>query len=434
MQIRLPKSGLLERKRRRLSMFTATLCLICLSLAQGASQLTTTKRITAVQVGESAEGSRVIVTGDSLLDDYEAFRRGDRFYVRIPSADFVAASPRFQGHGFEDVQVQKVGDSVVISFRLHPGANARVIGAANRLEVIFTSPNYVASNNSANAVRNRVTRKSGAEKTPATRSSSKTGSDAAGPMPPDSPNTNTDYSVQPAASAAAPRFQTSTDALRTNAVSRKGTASPGTPESTTTPGPMATPYPTTSPYSTAYPPATSTYTPAPIQPVAQTNDKFFGLERRGRALLQWARTNKTVATGAGLAVVGLLGVVLFLLYRGRRNRRAAIAKASRVQPKYSPDIELEDILTTRLATEPTRMQTGRYVEQDSYESWGESTESDELFFEDLPASSRVDLSNSETVVPAPYNVQDEESWEYVSKSNPQAYKSKVQEEREVFEL
>ena len=108
MQTRLPKFGLLERKRRRLSTFTAALCLICFSLAQGASQLTNTKRITAVQVGESAEGSRVIVTGDSVLDDYEAFRRGERFYVRIPSADFVAASPRFQGQGFEDVKVQKV--------------------------------------------------------------------------------------------------------------------------------------------------------------------------------------------------------------------------------------------------------------------------------------------------------------------------------------
>src|SRR5688500_13866393 len=136
MQIRLPNSGLLERKRHRLATFTAALCLVCFALAQGASQLTNTKRITAVQLAESAEGSRVTVTGDSLLDDYEAFRRGDRFYVRIPATDFVAAQPSFQGKGFEDVQVQKVGDSVVISFRLQPGVNARVIGAANRLDVI----------------------------------------------------------------------------------------------------------------------------------------------------------------------------------------------------------------------------------------------------------------------------------------------------------
>ena len=434
MQIWLPKSELLERKRRRFSTFTAALCLICFSLAQGASQLTNTKRITAVQVGESAEGSRVIVTGDSLLDDYEAFRRGDRFYVRIPSADFVAASPRFQGHGFEDVQVQKVGDSVVISFRLHPGANARVIGAANRLEVIFTSPNHVASNNSASAVRNRVTRNSRAEKIPATRSTSKTGSDAAGPMPPDSSHTDTDYRVQPAASAATQRFQTSTDALKTKAASRKGAVPAGTPESATTPVPMATPYPTTSSYSKAYPPANSTYTPAPIQPVAQTNDKFFGLEPRGRALLQWASTNKTDSVGVGLAVIGLLGVVLFLLYRRRRIRRAAMAKASRVQPKYSPDTELEDMLTTRLATESPQEQSGRYIEQDSYESWSESTETDESFFEDLMASSRAEVTLSERVVPASYNVQTEESWEFVPKSNPQEYKSRVPEEREVFEL
>ena len=434
MQIRLPKPGLLERKRRHLSTFTAALCLIFISLAQGASQITNTKRITAVQVGESAEGSRVVVTGDSSLDDYEAFRRGERFYVRIPSADFVAASPRFQGQGFEDVQVQKVGDSVVISFRLHPGANARVIGAANRLEVIFTSPNYVASNTSANAVRNRVTRQSGAEKIPATRSSSRKGSDAAGPMPPDSPNIKTDYSDQQATSATAPRFQTSTDALRTNAVSRRGAVPAGTPGPTTTPITTATPYPTTSPYSTAYPPATSTHTPAPIQPAAQTNDKFLGLQSRGRALLQWGRTNKTVSAAIGLAVIGVLGVVLFLLYRKRRNRRAAMAKASRVQPKYSADIELEEMLTTRFATESTEGQPGQYVEQDEYESWGENCETDELFFEDLPASSGADLTYAEPVVPTPYDVQSEESWEYVPEPNPQAYKSKVLEEREVFEL
>ena len=434
MQIRLPKSGLLERKRPSLSTFAAALCLICFSLTQGANQLTNTKRITAVQVGESAEGSRVIVTSDALLDDYEAFRRGERFYVRIPSADFVAASPRFQGNGFEDVQVQKVGDSVVISFRLHPGTNARVIGASNRLEVIFTSPSYVASKDSAKAVRNRVIRNSGAEKTPAKRSSSKTGSDAAGPMPPDSPNTRTDYSVQPPVSTTASRSQTSTDPVKTNAVSRKGAGPAGTLESTTTPVTAATPYPTTSPYSTAYPPASSTYTPAPSQTAAQTTDRFFGLEGRGRALLQWGRTNKTVSAGIGLGLLSLLGVVLFLLYRGRRNRRVAVAKGSRVQPKYSPDIELEDMLTTRRANESTNVQAGRYVEQDLFEGWSETNEIAEELFEGLPASPKAGVSYSETVAPAPYNVQNQDSWGYVPESNPQAYKSRVQEEREVFEL
>lgn len=433
MQIRLPKSGLLERKQRHLSTFMAALCLVCFSLAQGASQLTNTKRITAVQVGESAEGSRVSITGDSLLDDYEAFRRGDRFYVRIPSAEFAAASPRFQGHGFEDVQVQKVGDSVVISFRLHPGANARVIGAANRLDVIFTSPNHVASNNSANAVRNRVARNSGAARTPAARSSSKTGSDAAGPMPPDSPNANSDFADQYAAATTTVARSTSNDGLRTNAARKDGVPA-GTPEPTTTPVTTATPYPTTSPYSTAYPPVTSTYTPAATQPVAETNDKSLGLASRGRALLQWGRTNKTVSAGVGLALMGLLGVVLFLLYRGRRNRRAAMARASRVQPKYSPDIEFEEMLTATLETESPKVQPGHYVENNSYESWSEDADTDESFFEDLPASSSADVTYSEGVVPSSYSVRNEESWEYVSKSNPQAYKSREQEEREVFEL
>jgi hypothetical protein len=92
------------------------------------------------------------------------------------------------------------------------------------------------------------------------------------------------------------------------------------------------------------------------------------------------------------------------------------------------------MLTARLATESTKVQPEQYVEQDLYEDWSENTETDESFFEDLPASSGVDLTHSQTVVPASYNVQNEESWEYVPKSNPQAYKSGVKEEREVFEL
>jgi len=30
----------------------------------------------------------VTIVSDSALNDYEAFRRGDRFYVKIPQAEF----------------------------------------------------------------------------------------------------------------------------------------------------------------------------------------------------------------------------------------------------------------------------------------------------------------------------------------------------------
>lgn len=77
------------------------------------------------------------VVSDSALNDYEAFRRGDRFYVKIPLADFSSALPQLRADGFEDVQVQRVGDNVVVSFKLQPGATARVEQRSNRLDVIF---------------------------------------------------------------------------------------------------------------------------------------------------------------------------------------------------------------------------------------------------------------------------------------------------------
>ena len=422
MQIRFPNFGLLHQAGSRLTKILVALCIVCFSLTQTASQLPNTKRITAVHLSESSEGSRVTVTGDSLLDDYEAFRRGERFYVRIPAADFTAAQPRFQGHGFEDVQVQKVGDSVVISFRLHPGANARVIGAANRLDVIFTSPNHLSSSDSATAVRSRFTRNAGGEKNPPTRVPAKAGKDIDGPMPPDSPLGSSDSSVSSASSTTVGDSRSSRpSASAAKTVSANGSAPVGTPAA---PIQTATPYPTTSPYSSTYPPASATYSPASLKPVGQTSDSSLGLKDRGRAAFQWLSTNKKVSLGVGIAAISLLGVVLFLAYRRRRNRRFASSTASRVQPKYSPEGALEEMLT---GSDSSRTPE-RDVDLDAYENWDESNSTDGFFFEDLNTRSLTDVNFDEAVGPS------KESWEYIPDSNPQGYNSRVQEEREVFEL
>src|ERR1041385_4896255 len=44
-------------------------------------------KITTLRASDSAEGSRVAVTADQSLNEYEAYRRGDRFYVKIPPTD-----------------------------------------------------------------------------------------------------------------------------------------------------------------------------------------------------------------------------------------------------------------------------------------------------------------------------------------------------------
>ncbi|MEK6336703.1 MAG: HEAT repeat domain-containing protein [Acidobacteriota bacterium] len=95
--------------------------------------------VTTLRASESTNGSRVAVSSDQSLTNYEAYRRGDRFYVRIPAAE-VPRAESTRGRGFADVKAQRSGDSTVVSFRLQPGATAHVEQRANRLEVVFTVP------------------------------------------------------------------------------------------------------------------------------------------------------------------------------------------------------------------------------------------------------------------------------------------------------
>src|SRR6185503_5556642 len=156
----------LKKRRRSGVALLFCVCLILLVFTAATAQVKENKHITAIQLGTAAEGSRVTVVSDSPLIDYEAFRRGNRFYVKIPLADLSAAAPHFRADGFEDVQVQKVGDSQIVSFKLQPGATARVDQRGNRLDVVFSAANRIPVN-TGNPAADR-------------------GRDAAGPMPSDS--------------------------------------------------------------------------------------------------------------------------------------------------------------------------------------------------------------------------------------------------------
>jgi len=104
--------------------------------------------VATLRSSDSPEGSRVALSSDQSLNDYEAYRRGDRFYIKIPAAD-VPRAEALRGRGFADVKVQRSGDSTLISFRLPPGSSARVEQHGNRLEVVFTiagASSAIASN------------------------------------------------------------------------------------------------------------------------------------------------------------------------------------------------------------------------------------------------------------------------------------------------
>src|SRR5213080_4952299 len=104
-----------------------------------------------LRASDSPDGSRVALSSDQSLNDYEAYRRGDRFYVKIPQSE-VPRAEAVRGRGFADVKAQKTGDSTVVSFRLQPGATAHVEQRGNKLDVVFTMPG--ARSSSSGVARN----------------------------------------------------------------------------------------------------------------------------------------------------------------------------------------------------------------------------------------------------------------------------------------
>ena len=112
------------------------------------------KHTATLRASDSPEGSRVSISSDSTLDDYEAYRRGDRFYVKLPAMEVSQAQAKVHARGFEDVNVRKSGNDTLLSFNLQPGTIARVDQRGNRLEVIFTTP---GGSQSATAASSPVT-------------------------------------------------------------------------------------------------------------------------------------------------------------------------------------------------------------------------------------------------------------------------------------
>ena len=295
-----------------------------------------------MQLGEAIEGSRVTLVSDSALSDYEAFRRGDRFYVRIPLADFTTAPPRFRANGFEDVQIQKVGDGLVISFKLLPGASARVDLRGNRLDVIFSSPNrssYLASR----------TGTSGRVENPQTANSR----DTSGPVPPVSTQGPRDRVISETSDGTDTRGSQDPWAINpgnSGRTSRRTRASetPGNAEvpSATPISPVASSTPVTS---STHPAVAYASSPAPASAAtASRSGSFSNLRRRS---MNWVSANRLASL---LGALILLALILFVVM-ALRNRREGVAKAKRakvpkVQPRYSEGNELSSELTSELSS------------------------------------------------------------------------------------
>lgn len=94
------------------------------------------RRVIVGRGSDTPSGSRTTITADDSLNDYSAYRSGDRFVVVLPKSAAGAIS-KGGGKGYSDVQVQQRGDSVVVSYKVQPGAKPRVEQKFNRLDVVF---------------------------------------------------------------------------------------------------------------------------------------------------------------------------------------------------------------------------------------------------------------------------------------------------------
>ena len=397
MKINFLKSSVLRNKARYSIALLASLFSIWLALTPGAAQSKNQKRITSLQIGEVNEGSRVTVFSDSALNDYEAFRRGDRFYVRIPLADFTATKPGFRGDGFEDVQVQKVGDSVVVSFKLQPGATARVDQRSNRLDVIFSSPNRVLRSNRTYAESNRGSylAPDGIVRVNKPQTLQRRERDAAGPIPPGSPGSSQGTRERVVAGRTSdfqsPRSQSTANNPREDSGRRgsnradgnMGTSKPVPSSTVTKSGPASgisqsgpasgisqsgsasgisqseplqtvpkyEPSPTSIPSTSPGYPALASSTPA--APVAsQSPLKSTGLtsspngKSRSDIALQWMRANRQATLLGALFLLGILVLLAALLFRRRKNAVKAKGRGTQLsQPKPSTHADVNNPTT-----------------------------------------------------------------------------------------
>lgn len=290
------------------------------------------QRVATLRASDSAEGSRVALTADQSLNDYEAYRRGDRFYVRIPPTE-VPRPEAVRGRAFGDVKVQRGANDTVVSFRLQPGATARVEQRGNKLDVVFTMPG-ARTGASTSSNRDVARRDAG----PA-------------PPPPDSRrrgNTNSNPS------------SSSLDRSNRNSGERVTSASAPTPRGGASPKSSPTPSPKPSPTSAASPKSSPvaaqksssspTATVSSSQPTAQ-GTTWNNLKQRARYWILLAQLNP-VPVGIGVAVLLLLiGLVVMQRRRAKTTRRVRSRTATR-KTEVTAQIERSATAATIETVEP----------------------------------------------------------------------------------
>ena len=363
-----------KRTWRAFALALSFALLIWVGFAPGFAQTSKARRVVSMKLADGREGSRVTVLADLNLNDYEAYRRGDRFFLRLPASEFASARPNFRGNGFDDIQIQRTGESVLISFKLQPEATARVDQRFNRLDVVFTASRANNNQNNLGASIPNVGINSAQNRDQRT-------SDAAGPLPPNTPvnvSRNTtdrtdrsnsvpsggsnpvgdrDQNIPSGETSPGKAAKTSVSPASTTGNANSGTLLPSiqpvagsnTRAGTQTPSSSSaspTPYESYLPTST---PATVTSTPYVASNPSVNNERPSDgsvLSQRWSTFKEWLRFNWKLLVGVVAALIILVIGRLFL----RRRQQSQVArqllasgslrwKGENVGPTYKPAVE-----------------------------------------------------------------------------------------------
>ncbi len=300
---------------RRIFSFLALVCvLVCFGAAgvraQDAAQPTRqAKRLTPLRSADTPEGSRVTVTADAPLNDYAAYRSGNRFYVVVPNAATSSGGAGgLSGRGFEDARVERRGNDLSYSFRLQPGARARVNQRFNRLDVVFDAPGGTTANaNTAPPTQPATTPRETGTNTAASTSVVPGASDAA--------NQNRAQQNSAAARRQQERASLGIPPASNTAASDLANASNGLNNAATPtfePSPLASDVPPTNEIAQAQPPPVAA--PAPPAAIVTTTAPEQTLTFGAVVARYW---------GWGIVVLALLfGLGLFFATRGKERGAA----------------------------------------------------------------------------------------------------------------
>ena len=290
--------------------------------------------VATLRSSDTVDGSRIAIGSDQSLRDYEAYRRGDRFYVKIPAAD-VPRAEATRGRGFADIKVQRGPDSTVLSFRLQPGATAHVEQRLNKLDVVISAPGTKSGSASGSNVSGREAARTNPGSNPARPRSGPSNSSVASarntaanlPLPSKAASSNTKTVTSPKSSEKSRSKPSESIATKTVVASAsKPTPSP-TASQKATPEQKAVAKATTSPASQPSAATTAT-TPVPSQTTATSWQSR--LNQRVRYWILLAQLNP-ILVAAGATILAL-SILLFLFQR-RRPKSPPRERARHSEPK-----------------------------------------------------------------------------------------------------